>query len=77
MGVHMSPGRSDSVAEVTAAPPESAMTFVIFSSVISMECLWLAGSAARGATFVNEMTATSTSSAMKVVFFRSISYLLT
>ena len=38
-GVHISPGRRDRVADVAAAPPDNAMTALIFSSVCSMVCL--------------------------------------
>ena len=64
----MSPGSRESVAEVAAAPPESVITCVILSSVFSMECLWLAGSAAAGAILVKEMTATSSTSATIMIF---------
>ena len=64
----MSPGSSESVAEVAAAPPESVMTDAIFSSVCSMVCLWLAGSAAAGAILVKEIIATSSTSATSMIF---------
>ena len=73
IGVQTSPGRRDRVAEVAAAPPDSFMTDEIFSSVFSMEWLWLAGSAAIGAILVAEITAKSTKRAKTIAFFGFIS----
>ena len=67
-GVHISPGRRESVADVAAAPPESVMTDAIFSSVCSIECLWLAGSAAAGAILVMDITAKRVNSATIIIF---------
>ena len=70
-GVHISPGIRESVAEAAAAPPDRVITEEILSSVCSMVCLCVSGSAAQGAASVKDPTASSTSRAAIIIFLKS------